>query len=278
MEEQQGQERPLLAAAQPQLAIAVARLERSKDSEFHTPAARTYHGAGAIYRPPTREQPSASRVPLSLLVLAQLAKGKGNGDKETTRSRRLPGRQRRVVPLPPRGTGGRNRTLARPRRGGGRSGRLDRAGRAATDHRRPRRDRDCAHAEPAGCAAGTRAAAARRLDPARGRLPRERRRARHRLLAVAQIPSAPPSASSRPRHAGRRRVVPPSGDGHLLGADGQPAWILGMPLLGVAGEQAGATPGSSFRSPPPCSPRPRWSAAAAHLRRKRNRRPCVRRS
>ena len=60
---------------------------------------------------------------------------------------------------------------------------------------------------------------------------------------------------------------------------GQPAaWILGMPLLGVAGGEAGATPGSSSRSPPPCSPRPRWPAAAAHLRRKRNRHQFERRS
>ena len=187
-----------------------------------SPAARTYHGVAAIYRPPTREQPSASRVPLSLLLLAQLAKGEGNGDKETTRSRRLPGRQRRVVPLPPRGTGGRDRTLARPRRGGGRSERLDRAGRAATDDRRPRRDRDCAHAGPAGCAAGTRAAAARRLDPARVRLPRKRRRARHRTTRRRADPSRRGHRHPHDRgHARRRRVGPSrAADGHpLLGAD-----------------------------------------------------------
>ena len=51
---------------------------------------------------------------------------------------------------------------------------------------------------------------------------------------------------------------------------GQPAaWLVGMPLLGVAGEQ-------SWRYA--CSLRPRWSAAAAHRRPKRGRHLCVRRS
>ena len=65
VQEQDREQRPLLAAAHLQLR-AGERLQRAEEPKVHTPAARTYHGVGAIYRPPTREQPSASRVPLLL--------------------------------------------------------------------------------------------------------------------------------------------------------------------------------------------------------------------
>ena len=133
--------------------------------------------------------------------------------------------------------------------------RLDGAGRAATNDRRPRRGRDCAGAGPAGCASGTRAPTARRLDPARARLPRERRRARHRTTRRRADPSRRGHRHPHDRgNAGRRRVGPSrAADGDpLLGAD-RPAGGVDLGHAAARrgrGGEAGATPGSSSRSPP----------------------------
>src|SRR5438093_2112301 len=85
VDEEERQQRPLFAAAQTQLATAVANLERSEDSKVHKRlAAERTTASGLVYRRITRELPAASRHRVSCVAhLVHRAKGDSNDEDAT---------------------------------------------------------------------------------------------------------------------------------------------------------------------------------------------------